>query len=160
MKLLTASVALFSFIAFTPVGAIAAEETEEQIKARKKAEEQANRVHQLSVFSYVNPVRGRVHGRRYPVLITLNVKGTEALSRFCLQKPVIGEAVLKVFGWGPSPDLRDKKVLARQKKSLHDAFDDVFPTKTLKTVSLKMGRSASEFGKQLQSTKEACSIGN
>jgi hypothetical protein len=156
MKFLTALVALYSLIAFTPVGAIAAEETEEQIKARKKAEAEANQKHELSVFSYINPVRGRIHTRRRPVLVTLNVKGSEALSRFCFQKPLIGETVLKVIGWGPAPDFNDKKVFESKKQSLHSAFADVFPEKTLTEVSLKLGSSVSEFGKQLHGTTKAC----
>jgi hypothetical protein len=156
MKFLTALVALFSFIALTPGGAIAAEETEEQIKARKKAEAEASQKHELSVFGYLNPVRGRIHSRRRPILITLNVKGTEALSHFCLQKPLIGETVLKVIGWGPAPNFKDKKVFESKQQSFHRAFAQVLPEKSLTGVSLKLGNSVSDFGKQLHGTKKAC----
>ncbi len=156
MKFLTALVALFCFIAFTPVGAIAAEETEEQIKAWKKAEAEANQKHELSVFSYLNPVRGRIHSRRRPVLITLNIKGVEALSHFCLQKPLIGETVLKVLGWGTPPNLKDKKVFESKKQSLYRAFANVLPEKSLTGVSLKLGDNVAEFGKQLHGTTQAC----
>ena len=62
------------------------------------AEAEANQKQELSVFGYLNPVKGRIHARRRPVLITLNVKGTEALSHFCIQKPLIEDTVLKVLG--------------------------------------------------------------
>lgn len=156
MKFITVLVTLFSFTALNSVGAIAAEETEEQIKARKKAEAEANQKHELSVFGYLNPVRGRLHSRRRPFLITLNVKGTEALSHFCLQKPLIGETILKVIGWGPAPNLKDKKVFESKRQSFHRAFSQVLPEKSLTGVSLKVGNSVSEFGKQLHGTTKAC----
>ncbi|MBK19797.1 MAG: hypothetical protein CMM52_13265 [Rhodospirillaceae bacterium] len=159
MKSLFPLGAIFVFLAFSPVAGNAAEETEEQLKARQKAEAEANRVHALSVFSYVNPVRGRIHSRRRPILITLNVKGIKALSKFCHQKPLIGETILKVIGWGPAPDLSNKKILAEKQRDLREAFDAVLPENSLKTVSLKVGRMASEFGDDLKLTAKACSVG-
>ncbi len=156
MKFLSGFITFCALLAFAPAGAMAAEETEEQLKARKKAEAEANSVHALSVFSYVNPVRGRVHTRRRPVLITLNVKGMDALSHFCQQKPLIGEAVLKIIGWGPAPDLSNKKVLEIKRQSLHQEFSEVLSADSLKNVSLKLGKTVAEFGKQLQGTSNAC----
>ncbi len=91
---LLAMLAISCAVALTLIGSA---EASDAPKARPNPMLEEDRVHDLSVFSFMSSPRGQA-----PVLITLNVKGPKALTSFCEFEPKVNEAVLNVMMQAPS----------------------------------------------------------
>lgn len=112
-----------------------------------------NRIHKISVFSYMQSMGGR--GPSRPVLVTLKVKGPEALAKFCDNQPSVSEAVLDVLSRDRGK-VAKKAALKSVKSPLRRAINKVLKGKPIRKVNARAGRTPAEFGPDLMKTKRAC----
>jgi len=113
-----------------------------------------DRVHKLSIFSYMQPLERR--GRPVPILVTLNIKGPQGLRTFCEYRPKILEAVLTI--------ITDDQVMAGDRKALVKDLNDhmleavnyALPGAPVSGIAARAGRSASEFGMDIVHTNKIC----
>lgn len=112
-----------------------------------------NRIHKISVFSYMQSRGGS--GPSRPVLVTLKVKGPEALVKFCDNQPSVSEAVLDVLSRDRGK-VAKKAALKSVKSPLRKAINRVLKGKPVRKVDARAGRSPAEFGPDLMKTKRAC----
>ena len=112
-----------------------------------------NRIHKLSVFSYMQSMGGR--GPSQPVLVTMRVKGPKALASFCDNQPKVNEAVLDVLSQDRGKSGK-KAALKSIKSPLRKAVNRVLKGKPVRKVLARTGRTPVEFGPDLMKTKKAC----
>lgn len=112
-----------------------------------------NRIHKVSVFSYMQSMSGR--GPSRPVLVTFNVKGPQALVEFCDNQPSVNEAVLDVLSRDRGRAGK-KAVLKSVKSPLKKAVNKVLTGKPVRKVHTRTGRTPADFGPDLIKTKRAC----
>lgn len=54
-------------------------------------------IHQVALFSYVDPAPGTYERSSMPVMLTLDVRGRDGLRAFCRAIPRLNEVMLRVF---------------------------------------------------------------
>ena len=112
-----------------------------------------NKIHQVSVFSYMQTMGGR--GPSQPVLVTLNVKGPEALAEFCDNQSSVNEAVLQILSRDRGRAGK-KAVLKSVKKPLQKAVNRVLAGKPVKKIETRSARTPAEFSREMTHTRKAC----
>jgi hypothetical protein len=113
-----------------------------------------DRVHKLSVFSYMQPLqRG---GRAAPVLVTLSIVGPEGLRTFCEYRPMIHEAILNVVTDDQVSTGDRQAVLEDMKVQMLEEVNYSLPGEPISSVDARAGRSASEFGQDIVHTNMIC----
>lgn len=135
------------------IGANAARAGDEAA-AKAKTAAAARKMHQVSVFSYVQDWRGR--NAPVPVLVTMNVKGRKSLVLFCDNFPRVQATVLKMLLSGTQRSRRRGAGVASLEAPLKDAVAEMFPAKAMQALDLKVGRRPSDFANDLQHTSKAC----
>jgi hypothetical protein len=111
-------------------------------------------MHQLSIFSYVQDWRGR--NAPVPVLVTMNVKGDKSLVLFCDNVPRVQATVLRTLLSGSRRSPRKGTGLASLKDPLRKAVAEMFPSKAMQGLDMRVGRRPSDFVNDLQQTSRAC----
>ncbi len=111
-------------------------------------------LHRLSVFSYIQDWRGR--GGAVPVLMTIRVQGGDALSAFCNNVPRVQARVLQTLLNGTRQAGNLGRGLGALQMPLRREMLRMFPEKSLQELALRVGRTPSEFTKDLTSTDDAC----
>ena len=113
-------------------------------------------LHHVSVYSFMRPLRGRRDQRS--VLVTLTVKGPEALIAFCGNQPFVKDAILNVLWRDPIVSGNRKVSLEEIRRPLLDALNNVLPDSPVRNVKIKIrsGSALSEFGQAMMHTKNSC----
>jgi len=113
-----------------------------------------DRVHKLSIFSYMQPPKGR--GRSIPILVTLNIIGPKGLRTFCEFRPMIFEAVLNVTTDQYTSTGDSRTMLEDMTAQILEEVNYSLPGEPISSVEARTGRSASEFGKNIAQTNGIC----
>lgn len=110
--------------------------------------------HDMSLFSFMQLYgpRGRHDS---PVLVTVRVEGEEGAQNFCTGRPLVRDAVLGVLSFGRTA--RDAGGdLEKVRPRLVRAVAGALPPGTVKTISLKQGRTPAEFSGDMTRTNDTC----
>ena len=144
------------FISLMLIGGLSAKVTAAEGEPVKKIDPllEEDRVHKLSVFSYMQPMRRG--GRSVPVLVTLNIKGPKGLETFCEYKPMIFEAVLNVITDDHVSTGNRDALLEDMKVEMLEAVNYSLPGQPISSIDARTGRSASEFGRDVSQTIGIC----
>ena len=113
-----------------------------------------DRVHKLSIFSYMQPPKRR--GRSIPILVTLNIIGPKGLRTFCEYRPMIFEAVLNVTTDQQASTGDSGSLLADMEAQILEEVNYSLPGEPISSVDTRSGRSASEFGQDIVQTNGIC----
>tara|TARA_R110000787_G_scaffold125280_8_gene236432 strand:- start:189 stop:662 length:474 start_codon:yes stop_codon:yes gene_type:complete len=135
-------------------GGAYASDDEAAAAAKAAAEALENDAHRLSVFSYIQDWRGR--NVALPVLVTMQVKGQKALSRFCDNVPLVEDAVLRTLLSGTRLSRRNGARLVSMREPLKMAVAEIFPPEALQGIEMRAGRQPADFASDLQKTTAAC----
>lgn len=115
---------------------------------------QEDRVHKLSIFSYMQPLER--DGRSVPIMVTLNIIGTKGLQTFCEYRPMIFEAVLNIITDEQVSAGDRRAVLADMKGQMLEAVNYSLPDAPVSSIDVRAGRSATEFGRDIVRTNRVC----
>ena len=119
-----------------------------------------DRIHSLSVFSYMPPItRGRFSNRRkrsIPILITLKIMGPKGLLAFCEFRPMINEAILNVVTDEPVTTEKRPTDLQDMKGQILEAVNHSLAGAPVSSLDARVGRSPSEFSQEMHQTNIAC----
>jgi hypothetical protein len=115
-------------------------------------------MHQLSVFSYVYPASGGSGRYSTPVMLQLEVKGSDGVNAICNSMPRLKEAVLRVFGTSQmaiQPRSRAAE-LARFATPLRHAINGQIPGQPVKNVQAALLMDAGIGGAAARKTDDIC----
>jgi hypothetical protein len=135
-------------------GAVAGDDEEAAAKAKAAAEAAAKELHSISVFNFVQDWRGR--GGAVPVLVTMKVQGGEALDIFCNNVPRVQARILQAVLNGTQRGAARRHGIGSLKTPLHREIARLFPEKSVRSLDMRIGRTPSEFAKDIQGTTDAC----
>lgn len=113
-------------------------------------EPEEDKIHALSVYSFIQSLRRRSWPR--PVLVTVNVKGRAALEEFCYHQPRILEAVLRVVGWGKPR----RGGTNAYREPLLQAISKILPDATVQGLEIRIAWAVASFGPALLETRKIC----
>ena len=139
-------------VAGSTIGAIAAEGEPPKKKIDPLLDE--NTVHKLSVFSYMQPLERNMESQ--PILVTLSIKGPKGLSAFCEFRPTVHEAVLNIVTSDQLAVENGKIAVNSIQAQILEAVNEALPGEPVSSVGTRLGRAASDFGKDIVQTRRIC----
>ena len=134
----------------------------EEVAAAQEAEaklfwKRNEEMHQLSVFSYVQPASGGYSDRAVPIIVRLDVKGGDAVDVICNSMRRMKETLLRMFGTAITDHSRDRgSELARFAYPLQQALNAQIGGRAITRVDAAMLVDAGVGGAAAWQTDDKC----